>query len=248
MPSESATSAACSGPAPPNATSANSRGSWPFSIVRERIAPRHVRVRDREDPLGRLGGGSPSCSASRPTTSTGGVAVERHPAAEEALGVEPAEHDVRVADRRLLAAVPVAGRAGIGARAARADAERAALVDVRDRAAAGADRVHVEHRHEQRVAADPRVARRGLGDPALGDDPDVGRRAAHVERDHAACARRARPAHCPPRIPAAGPGEQQRHGPLGRGMLAGDAAARHHHVQLAVDALLRRAPAARRSR
>ncbi len=48
----------------------------------------------------------------------GRVGVERHLAAEEALGVEAAEHDVRVGDRRLVAAAAVAGRAGHGAGAA----------------------------------------------------------------------------------------------------------------------------------
>ena len=114
------------------------------------------------------------------------VPVERHPATEESLRIDAAEDDVGVADRRFRAALPVARRTGGGARAPWADAERAALVDVRDRAAAGADRVHVEHRHEERVATDPRVARRGLGDPGLGHDPDVGRGAAHVEGDQPA--------------------------------------------------------------
>ena len=163
MPSESATSAACSGPAPPNATSANSRGSWPFSIVRERIARAMFEFAIVRIPSAVSSERQPELLGEPADGLDGGLAVERHPAAEEALRVEPAEHDVRVADRRLLAAVAVAGRAGVGARAARADAEGAALVDVGDRAAAGADRVHVEHRHEQRVAADPRVARRGLG-------------------------------------------------------------------------------------
>ena len=92
------------------------------------------------------------------------------------------------------AALAVAGRARARAGAARPDAERAALVDVRDRAAAGADRVDVDHRHEQRIAGDPGVARGGLADPVLRDDPDVGRGAADVERDQPLAARRlARP-------------------------------------------------------
>jgi acetyl esterase/lipase len=38
----------------------------------------------------------------------------------------------------------------------------------------GADRMHVEHGDEQRIAANPRVAGRGLGDAVFGDDADVG--------------------------------------------------------------------------
>ena len=52
--------------------------------------------------------------------------VELHLAAEEALGGEPAEHQVGVGDRRPRAAEAVAGRAGIGAGALRPDAQRAA--------------------------------------------------------------------------------------------------------------------------
>ena len=197
---------------------------------------RHVRVRDREDPLRRLEQAQAEPVGELLDGLDGGVTVELHPAAEEAVGVEPAEDDVRVADRRLLSPVAVAGGAGRGAGAARADAEGATFVDVRDRAAAGADRVHVEHRHEQRIAADPGVAGRRLADAVLGDDADVGGGAAHVERDQT-----------PPSGERAGPltaedpggraGEQERHGTLGGRVHARDAAARHHHVQLAFDAL-----------
>ena len=114
----------------------------------------------------------------------GGRNVELHLAAEKALGVEPAEHQIGVGHRRLGAAEAVAGRSGRGARALRADAQRA-VVDARDRAAAGADFENVHHRdlHRQRllVAADQRRA--GGQRLAVVDDAGFGGGAAHVERD-----------------------------------------------------------------
>ena len=64
--------------------------------------PGHVRVGDREDPLGGLEQAEPELVGEPLHDRNGGVAVERHPPAEEPPGVEPAEHEVRVADRRLL--------------------------------------------------------------------------------------------------------------------------------------------------
>ena len=55
---------------------------------------------------------SPSWSASRCTAAPPRLAVELHLAAEETVRVDPAEDDVRVGDRRLLAALAVAGRTG----------------------------------------------------------------------------------------------------------------------------------------
>ena len=101
MPSDSATSAACIGPPPPKATRANSRGSWPFWTVRERIAP---------DMFAFAIVTIPSAASSRRKAELVGeplhggdgcVAVELHLAAEETVGVDAAEHDVRVGQRRL---------------------------------------------------------------------------------------------------------------------------------------------------
>ena len=173
--------------------------------VRERIAPDMFAFAIVTIPSAASSRPSPSRSASRCDRRRGELAVELHLAAEEAVGVDPAEDDVRVGQRRLLAALAVAAGPGRRARAARPDAEGAAFVDVGDRAAAGADRVDVDHRHEQRVAGDPGVARRGLADAALGDDADVGGRAAHVEGDQALAAGQSRPPRAPPSTPAAGP-------------------------------------------
>ena len=106
--------------------------------------------------------------------------------------VEPAEHDVGVGHGRLDAAAPVTDRARVGARALRPDAEQPARVDPRDRAAPGADLDEVDDRRPHRVArerhaADPRA--RVAADvvvlrhrrPAVLDQADLRRRAAHVE-------------------------------------------------------------------
>ena len=83
-----------------------------------------------------------------------------------------------------VAAEAVAGRARLRAGALRADAQGAVL-DARDRAAAGADLENVHHRdlHRQRlvVAADQRRA--GGQRLALVDDAGLGGGAAHVEGD-----------------------------------------------------------------
>ena len=114
----------------------------------------------------------------------GGGDVERHLAAEEAVGAEPPEHQIGVGDGRLGAAEPVAGRPGRRAGALRPDAQ-AAVIDARDRAAAGADLEDVHHGdlHRQRlvVAADQRL--RGGQRLALVDDAGLGGGAAHVEGD-----------------------------------------------------------------
>ncbi len=123
------------------------------------------------------------------------VGLEGHAAAEEGVGHEPAEVHHRVGRRRLGAAAAVRRRAGHGARRARADAEDAAAVDVGDRAAAGADRVDVDHRDHRLVRPDLRVEQVLHPQLAVLREADVGRRAADVERDHVV---EARPA-CRPR-------------------------------------------------
>ena len=93
----------------------------------------------------------------------GGGHVELHLAAEKAIRAEPAEHQIGVGHGRLGAAEPVAGRPRRSAGALRAEPQRA-VVDARDRAAAGADFENIHHRdlHRQRalVAADQRRAGR----------------------------------------------------------------------------------------
>ena len=111
----------------------------------------------------------------------GGGPVEPHRPADQ-LVAEPAEHEVRVGVRRLVVAPPVARRARVGARRLRPVAERAGLVDPRERPAPGADRQHLDRGKADRVAV---LDEPLLGHPRLAvvDERDVGARAAHVEAD-----------------------------------------------------------------
>ena len=82
--------------------------------------------------------------------------VERDATREVGGGVEVAEQEVGVGHRRLRPAAPVARGAGLGPRRARARPgalRRASRPS--DRAAAGADRVDVDHRQLDHAAADP---------------------------------------------------------------------------------------------
>ena len=99
------------------------------------------------------------------------------------------EHDHRVGGGRLGAAAAVGDRARVGARRARADAEDAARIDVGDGAAAGADRVDVDHRDHRLVRPDLRVEQVLHAQLAFLREADVGRGPAHVERDHVLLAR-----------------------------------------------------------
>ena len=89
------------------------------------------------------------------------------PPAEEVVGVQQPEHEVGVGDRRPGAAAAVTDGPGVGARALGPDAQGAGLrVDPRQAAAAGADRLDVDHAQEEVVlldhdaVADRRLARR----------------------------------------------------------------------------------------
>ena len=175
-----ATAFACSGPAPPKATSAKSRGSWPRCTETRRRAPAMFSLTMATMPSAASSTDRPMASPIGLHRGAGGLDVERHLAAEQARR-QVAEHDVRVGHGRVGAALAVGRRAGLGAGRLRADAQRAGeLRDVGDRAAAGADGVHVDRRH-----LDPEVADRGVADDrrlAVLAQRDVRGRAAHVER------------------------------------------------------------------
>src|SRR5262249_49570748 len=119
--------------------------------------------------------------------------VQPHRAAEEVRRVVEPEGEVRVGERGGTAAAAVAGRAGIGARAARSDANYSPIVDLRDAAATGADLDHVDDRdaHRKPAAALELVHSRDLElvllvQSAVADDRTLRRRAAHVEREQVA--------------------------------------------------------------
>ena len=101
MPSASASSAACSGPAPPNGTSVKSRGSRPRLTVTTRIERAMLLLRDRDDAARRILDRETRCAprsarppfAQRPRRGA-------TPPARSAVAAEPPEHDVRVGDGR----------------------------------------------------------------------------------------------------------------------------------------------------
>ena len=138
-------------------------------------------------------------SSARPSRSPTAVAtacrdavrVELHRAAGEIVAVELAEHQVGIGDGRPLAAAAVAGGAGLRARALRPDTDLPHRIDMGERAAAGADLHHVDHRDRDRhagalleaVAAGHLEHAAGLRRVPL-DQADLRRGAAHVERQH----------------------------------------------------------------
>ena len=104
--------------------------------------------------------------------------------AREVVGLDAAEHHVRIGDGQRTAA-PVARRPGIGAGRVRADAQ-ARAVEVQDRTTARGDRVNAHHRRAHAHAGDLRLELAlAVGHVAAGEVRDVRRGAAHVEADDA---------------------------------------------------------------
>ena len=160
---------------------------------------RHGGVGDLHDAERRLLHAEPRRAAQLQLDGAlGRFHVELHRAVEEALGVDPAEHEVGVGHHRIGRALAVGGGSRIGARAFRPDMDAAGRIAPGDRAAAGADLDDVDHRNLHRLAArfaadDVAVLDRRN---ALGDQARLGGGAAHVEADaRARCpsARRAAP-------------------------------------------------------
>ena len=110
-----------------------------------------VPVGDLDDAVGELLGahvaGQPG--GERGDAGARALDVERDAAADQRRR-NAAEHQIGVGDGRLVAAVRVAHRAGLGAGALRADLEMAFAGDPGDRAAAGADGLDVDHRDAHR--------------------------------------------------------------------------------------------------
>ena len=160
----------------------------------------------------------------------GGRDVELHLPAEEILRIEHAEHEVGVGRRRLGAAAAVAGRARIGAGAARPDAQLAEF-DRGDAAAAGADRIDVDRAHLHVGAGDGEFRARDR--PPADDHADVEAGAADiggqdvVGADQFAHRLRAHDA-------GGGPREQREHRPVvehgGRQHAAGAGHHQHRHA------------------
>ena len=132
MPSSSARAQAWSGPAPPKATSAKSRGSRPCSTETTRRARTISAFTTSITPAGSIPARARSAAARSSSIPPGSI-----------VGSRPRSRFASVTVARA-AAAPVARRAGIGARALGADAQRPTLVEPDDRASARADRVHGE--------------------------------------------------------------------------------------------------------
>ena len=181
MPSASATSRACSGPAPPNGIRVKRRGIV-AALDRDRAdRPHHVGRDHPEQALRGALQGEAEPLRERRQRGARRIGVERHPAAEQAARGKAPEHQIGVGHGRLLAAQAVAGRARQGAGALRADLEEPVPVEPGDRAAAGADGVDVDHRQADREVGDLAVeADRRAAAP---DQGDVGAGPAHVEGD-----------------------------------------------------------------
>ena len=113
--------------------------------------------------------------------------IERHGTAGEIGGIEPAKHDRCVGDGGFLAATPVAGGAWLGARRMRADTQPAGAIEPGDGAAAGADRIHIDHRHAHRIPGD--VALRADHRFAAFHQRDVAGGAADIDGDEVAAPR-----------------------------------------------------------
>ena len=154
MPSESATAHACWPPAPPKVVSTYSGDVVALLDGDPLDRVGHVGHRDPQEALGDLLGRAVVAGLPRMLGGQVGepaphdVGVERLVAARaehvrEVGGLDAAEHHVGVGDGERAAAA-VAGRARVGAGRVRPDPV-AAAVEVQDRAAAGGDRVDVEH-------------------------------------------------------------------------------------------------------
>ena len=107
--------------------------------------------------------------------------VELHSAAEEMIRVQNAGNDIGIGDRGVLAAAVVANRARVGAGAIGTDLQPSDRVDARDRAAARADGMDVEHRQRDRPQVDFSLG--GDHRIALMDQRDVAASATHIESD-----------------------------------------------------------------
>ncbi len=183
MPSSSATRQACCPPAPPKHCRAKRAASWPFCSETCLIALAMLATAMRRKPSAAARGSCPARSAANARPRTARVqrlVAVRAEDGGEMRRLDLADHDVGVGDRQRPAAA-VAGRAGIGARAVRPDAE-ARAVEMQQRAAARRDRVDRHHRRPDAHAGDlglERTLERAVV------QRHVGAGAAHVEADDA---------------------------------------------------------------
>ena len=142
----------------------------------------HVRIGDADDSGRRL---LEAQAERRPDPvhdcAPGGFEVELHLAAEESIGVQPAQHDVRVGNGRLGSAAPIRGGAGLGARALRPDVQAVSNIEPRDAARPCTDGVDLDHGQHDGMLRD--AAFGGHAQLSAADQRDVGARAAHVHAE-----------------------------------------------------------------
>ena len=134
---------ACSGPAPPKAIRPNSRGSKPRSMLTTRRAACMFSLAMSMIACAACVTSTPRPSAIVPTARLAASSSMSSVPASLVPGGMRCEHHVGVGHGGLVAAAAVGGRAGLRARALRAHAQGADRREVGDRAAAGADAVHV---------------------------------------------------------------------------------------------------------
>ena len=115
--SSAASRAPCSGPPPPQATSAKSRGSRPRRMETSRSRLTMLALAMRRMPRAVPSSEVPSAVAETLDRGARELLVERHPAAHEGDGADATGDEVRVRQRRLRAAAAVARGPGIGDRA-----------------------------------------------------------------------------------------------------------------------------------
>ena len=180
--------APCMAPPPPPTISAKSRGSWPRWIDTSLRALIMLALTSRITATAASSTLQPSPSATLPMAVRARSMSSEEPPAREVRRIQHAGDELGVGHGGLAAAASIARRAGIGAGAAGAHAERAALVEPGDGTAARADLHDVDHGDPHRIAvADARrfepVVGGDLGFAVL-DGGALGCRAADVEINH----------------------------------------------------------------
>ena len=238
----------------PTSELAGDRGGVQRSAAAERHQGEVARVAapfdgDRADRFGDLGGGDPvdahrrvgDVDPERPGDLArdgrfGAGAVERHFAAGKPVRIDQPHQQIDIGQGGPVAAEPVTGRARSRTHALRPHLDPADIVDAHDAAAAGADRVHVEHGDREGEHVDLARGRRFRHRAA--NQAGVERGAADIHGDEVAVAGlSAEPGR--PHHGARGSGQhgQRRvaHDDVGRG----DAAARLEDIERAGDAAIR---------
>jgi hypothetical protein len=192
-------------------------------------ALRHLRIEHAVDAERGVAHGKPQ--RARDFVLDGGgreLGIQPHAAAGEIITVDVSEHQRSIGHGRVLAATAITRRTGICAGGVRADAQATTAIDPGDAAAAGADGVHIHHRHAHGIAIDHAFGT-NHGDAAL-DERDIAARSADVARDEVVPVDRHRRG-----LGADDSGrrsrQEQTYGTLPRDRGSHETAARLHHLQ-----------------